>query len=344
MSPEISLQTAVENGVFPGATAFLARGGDIHFHGAAGNLGVEAPFDVPATPATIYDLASVTKVYVLGAALRCLRAHGIPLGARLNQFLPGFDARLTLRNLMNHSSGIELPLQSLRGRALEDWLSAIAAAPLNAPGERVLYACTNYFLLGRALVQIEGAPLETVVQKYLLEPGQLRASFAPADLGNVAPTERDENGDWVCGAVHDEAAREFRAQTGDCAGNAGLFAPCADVAAFARLWFADFFDPADVRAVDAAPLPENVTPQTVYPRGLGFQIDAPFYMSEAAPRGSWGHLGFTGPSLVLHRASQSVVVVLNNRVHPTRSGPNRLPTHRALARWSLERPGADPIF
>ena len=295
---------------------------------------MEPPFDSPASIGTIYDLASVTKVYILAAALRCLRARSIAIDAPLNRFLPGFDARLRLRHLMNHSSGLELHLQSLRGRPVDDWLPTIAAAPLaNAPGEKVLYACTNYFLLGRALSAIEGAPLENIVESYVLQPGRLRACFAPADLENVAPTERDEAGDWVRGAVHDEAAREFRAQTGDCAGNAGLFAPCADVAAFARLWFDDFFHPEDLSAIDAAPLPEGVTPQTVYPRGLGFQIDAPFYMSENAPPGSWGHLGFTGPSLVLHRPSRSVAVILNNRVHPTRDGPNRLPTHRALAKW-----------
>ena len=335
MSPQLTLDSAVSDRIFPGATAFLARGDEVLFHGAAGVLGIEVPFAAPATPATIYDLASVTKVYVAAAALGCLRAHGISIGAPVREFLPGFDARLTLRNLMNHSSGIQIPLQKLRGLAQQQWLCAIAAAPLDRPGERVRYACTNYFLLGRVLAHIEGAPLESVVEKYLLKPGNLRASFAPVNLENVAPTERDENGDWVCGVVHDEAAREFRTATGDCAGNAGLFSDAADVAAFARLWFDDFFHAEDVNAIAAAPLPENVTPQTVYLRGLGFQIDAPFYMSEAAPPGSWGHLGFTGPSLVLHRASRSVAVVLNNRVHPTRDGPNRLPTQRALSQWTF---------
>ena len=336
VSPQMLLENAVANGVFPGASACCARGDDVLFHGAAGTLGVEAPFDAPATTETIYDLASVTKLYILAAALQCLRAHQISIHAPLREFLPAFDARLTLARLMNHSSGLRLHLQTLRGRPIGAWLPLIAAAPLETPGESVLYACTNYFLLGRALVAIEGAPLERIVEKYLLEPGNLRASFAPDDTTQVAPTERDEAGVWVCAQVHDEAAREFRASTGDCAGNAGLFSDCADVAAFSRLWFDDFFHPADLSAIDAATLPESVTPQTVYGRGLGFQIDAPFYMSEAAPRGSWGHLGFTGPSLVLHRASRSVVAMLNNRVHPTRVAPNRLPTHRALAKWSLE--------
>lgn len=331
MTPDIILRDAIENAVFPGAVAFCARADNVQFYGAQGQLGVAPPFDKPADTATIYDLASLTKLYVLAAALRCLRAHQIALDTPLAVFLDGFPTQLTLAHLMNHSSGLELHLQILTGRPFRQWLPTIAAAPtITPPGTRVLYLCTNYFLLGRALVQIEGAPLETIVEKYLLRPANLRATFAPRALSNVAPTEADGQGGFLHGEVHDEAARSFRAQTGDCAGNAGLFSDAHDVARFGQLWWSDFFHPGDVAAIDAHPLPEESGA-----RGLGFQIDKPFYMSEAAPPGSWGHLGFTGPSLVIHRASQSVIVLLNNRVHPTRNGPNRMPYHRALAAWSF---------
>ena len=331
MSPTEILDDAIAARVFPGAVAHLSRENQTLFHGARGALGTAPPFDAPAQTSTVYDLASLTKLYVAAAALRCLRAHDIPIHAPLRQFLPAFDARLTLAHLMNHGSGLELHLQTLRERDAAAWTAILAQTPLqSAPGTRALYACTNYFLLGRALVFIEGAPLQTIVEKYLLEPAHLRASFAPTDLENVAPTEPDGQGGWVRGAVHDEAARAFRAQTGDCAGNAGLFADAADVADFARLWFDDFFHADDVNAISA-----NLLPEASGARGLGFQIDVPFYMSEAAPRGSWGHLGFTGPSVALHRASRSVVVVLNNRVHPTRDGPNRMKWHRALASWTF---------
>ena len=336
MPPDELLRDAVDNGIFPGAVAYCARGETVQFHGAAGALGIAPPFDKAAELATIYDLASLTKIYVLAAALRCLRAHNVPLGASLNQFLPGFDARIKLADLMNHSSGLKLHLQTLTDRPTDEWLPTLAAAPVtSAPGTRVLYLCTNYFLLGRALVAIEGASLENIVDKYLLTPANLRATFAPndseKDLEKVAPTEADGRGGFIRGVVHDEAARAFRVQTGDCAGNAGVFADAADVAKFGQLWWSDFFHPDDIAAIDARPLPENNGV-----RGLGFQIDQTFYMGENAPPNSWGHLGFTGPSLVLHRASKSVIVLLNNRVHPTRNGPNRMKWHRDLAAWSFD--------
>ena len=329
MNPSALLRDALEKGIFPGATAFCARGKTVWFQGAAGNLGSAPLFNKNANAATIYDLASLTKIYVLAAALQCLRAHNIAIETPLSAFLPGFPADITLAHLMSHCSGLELHLQTLHALSTEQWLPRIAAtAPVSAPGHSVNYLCTNYFLLGRALVAIEGAPLETLVEKYLLAPAGLRADFAPTDLDNVAPTETDGRGSYWRGIVHDEAARAFREQTGDCAGNAGLFSDAADVAKFGQLWWSDFFHPADVAAVGARPLPEESGA-----RGRGFQIDKPFYMGENAPPQTWGHLGFTGPSLVLNRASQSVIVLLNNRVHPTRNGPNRMPWHRELADW-----------
>ena len=329
--PDSILCDAIAHGAFPGAVAWCARGDDVQFFGAQGKLGCAPPFDKNADCATIYDLASLSKLYVTAAALRCLRAHKISLDTPLSEFLDGFAPSITLRNLMNHSSGLDLHLQTLTERPIHEWLPLIAAAPTDAaPGTRVNYLCTNYFLLVRALVQIEGAPLQNVVEKYLLTPANLRATFAPIDKTNVAPTEATARGDFICGVVHDEAARAFFAQSGDCAGNAGLFSDAHDVGEFGQLWLSDFFHPDDVAAIGAHVLPEGNGA-----RGLGFQIDQAFYMSEAAPKNTWGHLGFTGPSLVLNRASQNVIVLLNNRVHPTRNGPNRMKWHRDLAAWSF---------
>ena len=329
MTPDFILRDAIANGAFPGAVAWCARGDDVQFFGARGKLGLAPPFDKNADGATIYDLASLSKLYVTAAALRCLRANQVPLDTPLAVFLDGFSPSITLRNLMNHSSGLELHLQTLTEHSIDEWLPIIAAAPTaTAPGTRVHYLCTNYFLLGRALVQIEGASLQSIVEKYLLKPADLRATFAPKT--KVAPTEATARGDFVCGEVHDEAARAFAAQTGDCAGNAGLFSDAQDVGKFGQLWLSDFFHPDDVAAIDAHLLPEGNGA-----RGLGFQLDQAFYMSERAPKNSWGHLGFTGPSLVLNRASRNVIVLLNNRVHPTRNGPNRMKWHRDLAAWSF---------
>jgi serine-type D-Ala-D-Ala carboxypeptidase len=325
---EAILRAGIDEGAFPGATALAARGNEILFQVAVGRRGIAAPFDHPLVTDTIYDLASVSKIYTLATALRVLRARGISWDTPLAHFLPAFSPLITLRHLVQHASGLEVHVQTLWDKPVAEWLPELAKAPVvKEPGTHVLYLCTNLFLLGRALVEIEKTPLETLATEYLLRPAGLKASFAPANLARVAPTEDKGNGSFYHGIVHDEAARSFREQTGDSAGNAGVFSDVADVWKFARLFASDdFFHPDDLAAIGATPIPEFG-----YWRGMGFQIDNPSYMSDLSPRGTWGHLGFTGPSLLVHRPTETVVVILNNRVHPTRVTPNRLPFHRDVA-------------
>lgn len=329
-SPTAILEEAIAAGAFPGGVVHLSRGGEIVAHEARGLLGVEPPFLIPPSTRTLYDIASLTKIYTLAAALRVLREAHVPLETPLSQFWPAFDSEITLEMLMSHRSGIGFPVQQLEAVVAGEWLGQIAVAPLSsAPGTEVLYSCTNYFLLARVVEEIGGASLDALMSERILQPLQLDETvFEPLASQQVAPTEKHEAGFWQ-GVVHDEAARSWQLQTGNCAGNAGLFATAADVARFASLWTqngAGVLHPDDVERVFATRYPENS-----YWRGLGFQLHAAFYMSPSAPRGSAGHLGFTGPSLVLHPPSAQVAVILNNRVHPSRTGPDRLPFHQRIA-------------
>ncbi len=332
LSPRAILEDGIAARAFPGAVCHLSRRDEILCHEAAGSLGYDALFDVPATRETIYDLASVTKIYTLTAALCMLRDAKIALETSIHAFYPVFDAEITLEHLMAHASGISFPIQALEKVAANEWIERIAAEPrADAPGNSVLYSCTNLFLLARVAESVAGVSLDEIIETRILNPlGLQNTSFAPSDLDNVAPTEFYEGGVWR-GVVHDEAARSWRVQTGTCAGNAGIFAPAAEVARFAQIWSHNeggILHPDDITRAFTTRYAENE-----YWRGLGFQLDAPFYMSDQAPRGTAGHLGFTGPSLVLNPQSGHVAVVLNNRVHPTRNGPNRLPFQRQISAW-----------
>ncbi|HEX8466050.1 MAG TPA: serine hydrolase domain-containing protein [Abditibacterium sp.] len=333
-TPRAILEHGIAAGAFPGAVAHLRRADDVVCDVAVGKLGVEAPFEMPTNRQTRYDLASLTKIYTLTAALMVLREAKIALETPLRRFFPAFEAPISLENLMAHRSGLVFPIQKLEVAA-NDWIPRIAAAPANAPGAAVLYSCTNYFLLARVSESVAGASLDELIQTRILTPLQCEnTSFTPRNLENVAPTERHETG-FHHGEVHDEAARRWRAQTQTCAGNAGLWASACDVARFAALWTKPdqkLLHHADIERAFSSRWPENEGF-----RGLGWQLDAPFYMDEA-PRGTAGHLGFTGPSLVVHRASRSIAVILSNRVHPTRFGPNRLPFHREISRWLFDEP------
>jgi CubicO group peptidase (beta-lactamase class C family) len=333
MTPEQVLQHGIKVGAFPGAVAWLGRGGEALFHGNVGNLGYEVPYTVPTGEAVLYDLASVTKVYTLTVALLVARDYGLELEeTRVSDFYPCFPSSISLEHLLQHTAGLGLELQRLEAVGAEDWLPKLAAAPLRfEPGSQVSYSCSNYFVLARVLEEVTGTSLDRLMGEYRLTGPEML--FAPALGQTVAPTEaRPEGGFWQ-GEVHDEAARSWRRQTGTCAGNAGLFGTARAVAAFGQLWL----DPEGVLTPELLePAFRRPVPENSYHRVWGWQVDARFYMGDHAPAGTIGHLGFTGPSLVLNRTTRHMAVILSNRVHPTRNGPDRLPFYCQLHDWLFQ--------
>jgi CubicO group peptidase (beta-lactamase class C family) len=331
------LNSAIAARAFPGAVVHFSRCSEVVTHDAVGHLGYEAPYDVPVSTDTLYDLASLTKIYTLTAALIAFREANVPLETPLQAFFPAFDSRISLEHLMAHISGIEFPVQRLEDIPADEWLARIACAPLSrTPGSAVIYSCTNYFLLARVVEEVVGRTLDAFLESRILGPLCMENTHFTPPQKHVAPTEQNASGFWH-GIVHDEAARSWRAQAASCAGNAGLFATAADVARFASIWTID--GPQLVHPEDMARALAGRFSERSCWRGLGFQIDAAFYMSESAPRGTAGHLGFTGPSLAIHSESSSIAVILNNRVHPTRSGPERLTWHRqATAKFFISNP------
>lgn len=336
MTPEQILEQGMEAGAFPGAVAWLGRGSELLFHGGVGRLGYEPPYLLAADETVFYDLASLTKIYTLTVALLVARDYGLDLeNIRVTDFFPAFPAAIGLRHLMQHTAGFGVEIQSLETVAAEDWLPRLADAPLRfEPGSQVLYSCSNMFVLARVLEQVTGASLDELITEYLYPwLGRAETTFEPAPGQTVASTEaRPEGGFWR-GEVHDEAARSWRRQTGTCAGNAGLFATARAVAAFGQLWLLpnELLSPDLLEPVFRHPVPENS-----YRRAWGWQVDARFYMGDHAPAETAGHLGFTGPSLILNRNTGHLAVILSNRVHPTRNGPDRLPFYRQLHDWLFQ--------
>jgi len=350
---QAALHDAVSDGVTPGAICEVTKAGSPTITVTAGRT---ASFDDsgrpladedrdPVTDDTIYDLASVSKIFTSITLLNLADDGVVDLDVSVAEWLPAYESReksaVTLAHLLSHTSGLpptnpHTLRRSVRGEGTDDasWvtperstvLDDILTLPLARPaGTDKLYSCLGYITAMAVAEAATGLPWEQLVRERVLEPLTLSHTTFTPDQTRTAPTEyqRHIGRGMVHGVVHDETAHAL----GGAAGNAGLFAPARDVTAlgsamlaglpgilspqsFARLWD----DQLPSRLGDAT---VSVERELGYGQSLGLRIGQESWMSPAGSNAR-GHTGFTGTSILIDRQSDLVVTLLTNRVHPHR--------------------------
>lgn len=332
--PNAMLNDAIARRVFPGAAALIAHGGDVRYSAGRGRH-TYVPTAALVRPTTIYDLASLTKLFTAAAALRLVAAGRLDLDAPLTTYLPSRAVEVTIAHLLTHTSGLDLRLSTLAhaGGAAAVRAGAYAAQPIHPPGRVAAYTNVNTFLLGEVVSLLTGNSLDRAIDALVCAPlGLASVLFCPpaALRMQIPPTEADDvwRGGLVWGSVHDESAHAL----GGIAGHAGLFGTLADLHRFACGWLpgADFL-PEELRQRALS----NQTPQLSTAAGLGWMLDRANFMG-GAPGGTVGHTGFTGTALVLEPASQTIVVLLSNRTYPRRDGPRPHETMTMLLALALD--------
>lgn len=321
------LESFRERGAFPGGVLAVGhRGSLVHLH-PFGRLTyvADAP---PVTAQTLYDLASLTKVVATTTVAMTLVDEGrLDLDQPVQELLPGFRGpgkeAITVRHLLTHSSGLPAvaPLfREIQGRAA--YLERIQAMDLEyPPGSRSVYSDLGVILLGEIIERTAGQPLEALVRERVLDPLGMRDTLfrPPADLRpRIAPTEFDPwRGRLVQGEVHDENAFAM----GGVAPHAGLFGTARDLARFAQMLLNG--GSLDGRRIVSQKTAELFTRRAGVPgsdRALGWDTKSAEGSSAGtlfSPR-SFGHTGFTGTSLWMDPERGLYVILLTNRVHPTR--------------------------
>ena len=262
----------------------------------------------------VFDVASLTKPVVTGMLCAQLIEGGqLALDAPVQRTLPEFSGRasITLRHLLTHSSGLPaiLPLEPAWIGAGSAHALACAALPTHPPGTLFRYSDINYILLGNVIERIAGKSLAELAEQRVLRPlGMTDSGYLPLlrhPTERLVPTEFD-GATMLRGQVHDPAARRM----GGVAGHAGLFAPVADLARFARAMLEQH--------ERWRMMTSNASPAGLAPRGLGWDIESPYSRprGKVYPVGGFGHTGFTGCAMWINPGSQSFYVFLSNRVHP----------------------------
>jgi CubicO group peptidase (beta-lactamase class C family) len=325
------IERAIAERIFPGAVVLAACSDGVLFHTAFGTTMYADPGSRPVDPATIYDIASLTKVFTATAALILADARALDLDRPAAHYLPELRAHdVTLRHLLTHTSGLDLRLSALRERGAAGLrAAAYATLPVHPPGSVVAYTNINSLLLGDVAAKAFAAPLDRAIDELICAPLGLTATQfnPPAALRpQIAPTEWDPawRGGLVHGSVHDEST----AALGGVAGHAGLFSTAADLARFLQLWLQGgaWGGRQILREATAAAALRDYTAHLRTPAGhtlhsgLGWMLDRPNVMG-AAPCGSFGHTGFTGPVMIGVPAADRLLVLLSNRVYPQRTPP-----------------------
>jgi len=316
---------AVRDGAFPGGVALVGSRDGILARSAAGQLDVADP-TVPDVN-TLWDLASLTKVVgMTSGVLRLAQDGRLDLDAPVQRYLPAWTgpgkSSVTVRHLLTHSSGLPSwrPLYKEATTPAEA-RALVLATPLDTtPGVRMVYSDLGAILLGEIVTRAAGVPFNEFATREIFAPLRMRETTwlpAPSKRARIAPTEVDP---WrqrhLRGEVHDENAFAL----GGIAAHAGLFSTAADLSRLARMYL-HYGQLDGVRVLDSATI-ARFTGRPDAPlsnRALGWE--KPSGSNSAGHRMSadaFGHTGFTGTSLWIDPAQDVFVMLLTNRVNPTR--------------------------
>ncbi|GAB4000745.1 serine hydrolase domain-containing protein [Glycomyces albus] len=343
---------------FPGFVVLAARDGVVVEHRAEGHrvryaswdAENGAPVELPpdqweeATLDTIYDLASISKLFTATVAGRFAQDGLIEFDAPVVEYLPafGFDDlaknTITVGQLLSHTAGQAAWINLYDLPDDESRMAAIFTEPLRrAPGSGYQYSDLNLIVLGKLLERVGDAGLDELVAEYITGPlGMDDTGYNPPpdELGRVAATEYQP---WtgrgmIRGEVHDENAWAF----GGVAGHAGVFSTARDLAVFGQTVL-------NGGAYGGARVLEEKTARLVFTdtnahlgssaaRGLGWQLHQRWYMDAMTSPVTAGHTGYTGTSIVLDPLNGTLLVLLANRVHPTREWGTVSSYRRSAAR------------
>lgn len=331
------LKDAVAGGQVPGGVVLAGRGDEVLLAVAAGARRL-VPSRQPMQLDTLFDLASLTKPLVTATlAMQLVEAGTLALGEPVGVYVPAFtgDGRdgALVRDLLTHSTGLPAWKNYLaqpptdasdRTSRFEAVVADVCRMPLDyTPGERFHYSDLGFILLGYIIERVAGQDLASLARKCIFAPaGVNRACFnPPPEIAETCAATEVLDGRPLQGLVHDENARYL----GGIAAHAGLFATARDVACLCQMLLRCGLGERG-RVLSPAAVAAMTLPQSRHPgqtRGFGWDIDSdysPNVRGDVFPPRGFGHSGFTGTSVWVDPPSGLWLVVLTNRVHPTREG------------------------
>jgi CubicO group peptidase (beta-lactamase class C family) len=332
------LLRGLADSAYPGAYAVVGSAKEIYASMGVGHL------DWGSSPVpdenTMWDMASLSKVIgTTTAAMQLWEQGRLNLDAPVQKYIPEFTGKnkelVTVRNLLTHSSGLPAwrPLYK-EAATPEEAIELVYTTPLDTlPNVRMVYSDLGIITLGKIIERISGETLDGYLALHVFGPLGMKSTMyrPPAWMRQrIAPTERDPwRGRLVYGEVHDENSYVL----GGVAGHAGLFSTGHDLAIFAQMYLQHgSYD--SVRVVSEATVAAftQVQDSALSNRALGWEV--PTGTNSAGhllSRHAFGHTGFTGTSIWMDPDRDLFVILLTNRVDPSRESRGIYAVRPALA-------------
>lgn len=336
---------------FAGASLLVASQAGIAYEHADGyalrwqDASTELPRHrwIPARTDTIYDLASISKIFTATAVMQLVEQGRLGLEDRVATHLPRFAANgkgeVTVRHLLTHVGGLPavIDLCSAHPDVPSRLDAVLTVAPTAPPGTAYVYSDLGLITLGLIVEELSGQGLDEYVREHITGPlGMTETMYdPPAQLRDrIAATEyMDCCGYLVHGHVHDENAHSL----GGVAGHAGVFSTARDLAVLAQMFLdggrcgeARILEPGTVQDMFTDGI-ADITGVGGARRGLGPELEAWHYHAGLTSPYSGAHTGFTGTSLVIDPLTDTFVILLTNSVHPTREWSTASVTRREVS-------------
>lgn len=326
-----AVEAGIREGVYPGAVVIIGRRDTILYARGFGRMTWSPSSRVPSPDSTLWDLASLTKVLATASLAMVLSDRGnLDLDAPVARYLPRFTGggreAVTLRMLLDHTSGLPAFAPLYRGaRTRDDAIEQLWAVALRRPPGRLAeYSDLNAILLGLVMEQIGGLPLDQLTRQEIFDPlGMGQTMYVPAASWRprIAPSMRDRRGP-IAGRPSDPNAFAL----GGVAGHAGVFGTAGDLARFAQVWLRQG------QLADGRPWVRTPTLERFLSRGamtgtrvLGWDtppaqpLDRTTSFGALAGPATYGHTGWTGTSLWIDPQNDLFLVLLTNRSYDPRA-------------------------
>ncbi|MDC0307875.1 beta-lactamase family protein [Planctomycetaceae bacterium] len=337
------LHQAVHQKAFPGCSAAFGNSEAVLWSSGFGHLSLSQ--NKLVTPSTPYDLASLTKIVgTTSVAIQLLTRESMTLNDPVTKWIPEFLSKnddsvlreeITIRHLLTHTSGLPAwkPIYKSASN-YQETIQTICQTDLEQPpGEKYRYSDLGMMLLGETLSRTGKAPLAKLEHDLVFKPLGMKQTLRnppKTSWSKIAPTERiGESKKFYQGVVHDENARGGEGLTG----HAGLFSNLVDLSRFSQAWLKAVRG--NKSLFDSTLARQFASPQKIpgdSRRGLGWQMFSPGGSGGTLLSASaFGHTGFTGTSLWIDPEKDLFLILLSNRVHPTRKNSRHLAVRREFA-------------